>query len=156
MAIDIDIDDFSQKRTCCPAETVCCKCWILLQNSMVFLNEIFTKHFDFKDFFWFFSGRRGIHCYIKDSAIQGWKSNQRSNLIHYLELFKNFSLKTLIPNQSFDLNIYLMRPIFIQALEVFEKNFYASVPDFGSFSQRKSDPYFVQNISIFLQRELVL
>ncbi len=88
VVFDIDLDDFDSVRKCgCRgADQFCKECWSLIQDAMVFLDETLRLDFGFKELKWFFSGRRGVHCWIKDEFSKFLDQDQRAAIIDYLNL----------------------------------------------------------------------
>lgn len=65
--LDVDIDAYDNVRICgCTKASVCSKCWPLLQAAMQVLHSILTTRLGFQKLLWFYSGRRGVHCWVFD------------------------------------------------------------------------------------------
>ncbi len=87
LVFDFDADEYDAVRTCgCKGAQVCIICWSLMQDAALFIEETLRKDFGLKDLIWTFSGRRGIHCWVKDEVVIPLDQNQRNSLIGYLTL----------------------------------------------------------------------
>lgn len=90
LTFDIDITSY-QGRICCKNNVKPCeKCYYLILRAYEIINKIITEHFDFKNFIWVFSGKKGIHCWIFDENVLKLKENERSNILTYFEQYKLF------------------------------------------------------------------
>jgi len=96
LVFDIDLDEYvdsNQKsiRGCCGKERKCCKkCWELAIIAKTILGEVLKKFMGFKKVKFFFSGGRGMHCWVLDSEA---KTLSREDRLAILNRFK--SIKTI-------------------------------------------------------------
>lgn len=136
LVFDIDINDYNEVRTCCDDSNHCLKCWKFVTIGMKFVDKTLKEDFGFKNIIWFFSGGRGVHCWVNDPAYLNLDNNERALIVKYLSDFK-FSLSNKnylntsedrekfksITNQYKDIissnNNYL-----IELVEYFEEDFY--------------------------------
>ncbi|MCK4973246.1 MAG: hypothetical protein KAS52_07985, partial [Candidatus Heimdallarchaeota archaeon] len=82
---DIDIDEYDLVRTCgCQGDQYCKECWSLVQDAAVFIDQTMREDFGFKDIIWIFSGRRGVHGWVRDSITQEFDQRQRLAILDYL------------------------------------------------------------------------
>ena len=70
LTFDIDIDgyDAQPKRTCCSGRDWCKSCWPIVNVGCVAM-DISLRHMDAKSIGWFFSGGRGMHCWVMDPSM---------------------------------------------------------------------------------------
>lgn len=96
LVFDIDASDYDEIRSCCKEKKFCEKCYIIVLLSCKLLHYLMkstTRHFNvlgsfgFNDIKWFFSGRRGLHCWIFDSRALSLSSSIRKALTNYLSTF---------------------------------------------------------------------
>ena len=68
IVIDIDANDYDDVRTCaCKGKKdMCVSCWLFIESAMESIETIITGYYGLRDILWFFSGRRGVHCWISD------------------------------------------------------------------------------------------
>lgn len=92
VVFDIDMDDYDAYRTCCSGANVCSKCWKFISLAMQIINVALVEDFDYTDFIWVFSGRRGAHCWISDKRSRLLNDNQRRNLLDYMNVVRDRNL----------------------------------------------------------------
>lgn len=101
---DIDINDFDLVRTCgCQGYTYCTECWSLVQDTVLFIDETMRQDFGFTDITWLFSGRRGVHGWIKDKIANSFDQAQRVAILNYLTMVhdqKRTQTIEEIPNEA--------------------------------------------------------
>ena len=89
LVFDFDADEYAvlyiNPRGCKGAQ-ICTICWSLMQDAALFIEETLRKDFGLTDLIWTFSGRRGIHCWVKDDVVIPLDQNQRNSIIGYLTL----------------------------------------------------------------------
>ncbi len=73
LVFDVDMDDYKLviDRTKCEcksseSKSVCKVCWIVMKAGMRVLYNILNKDFGFNHIYFFYSGRRGFHCWVTD------------------------------------------------------------------------------------------
>lgn len=106
--------DYDEVRTCCKGADICSKCWkfmslackildsalrckisaishyivfnVYKNNSEMINYLIFAVDFGYKHILWVFSGRRGIHCWVCDSAARTLSGQIRAAVAEYLQV----------------------------------------------------------------------
>ena len=86
LIIDVDLDDTSYNRrnlcSCAGMKKCCDTCWALFMSpAMQVLEFLLRDVFEFKAYFFVFSGRRGFHCWIIDKQVVMWTIAQRKAFI---------------------------------------------------------------------------
>ncbi len=67
LIFDLDLTDYDDIRTCGKGKDhVCKRCWPLVRDAALFIDETLREDFGFKKITWVFSGRRGLHAWISD------------------------------------------------------------------------------------------
>lgn len=94
LIFDIDISDYDGVRKCCQKNDICSKCWKYIICGSKILERILREDFGFKQIFFVFSGRRGVHCWVSDKraclldkkgrlAIERYINYERMDENHY-------------------------------------------------------------------------
>lgn len=86
LVFDIDMTDYDIVRTCCQEAQICEKCWKYMIVAYETLNEFLTEDFGFENIMWFFSGRRGIHCWVNDERARVLKNDGRSAIANFIKI----------------------------------------------------------------------
>lgn len=83
IVIDIDANDYDDIRMCaCKGKKeVCTFCWLFIEAAMEAVETILSGYYGFKDTLWFFSGRRGVHCWISDMRAKCVPDQERAIVI---------------------------------------------------------------------------
>ena len=102
---DYDFLDVDVKRL----ET-CDRCWPLMALAMRVLTTSLRKDFGFEHLLWVYSGRRGIHCWVCDTAARVMSNEVRSAVADYLGPKLNAATGRLQVNIP-------MHPTFLKAYE---------------------------------------
>ncbi|MHA1972018.1 MAG: DNA primase catalytic subunit PriS [Candidatus Hodarchaeales archaeon] len=88
LVFDIDLNEYDVVRKhvcdCQGANQVCIRCWQLVNIAILIIDETLRFDFGMNEITWNFSGRRGVHGWIKDKS--GFKLDQehRMAIIDYL------------------------------------------------------------------------
>jgi DNA primase small subunit len=127
LIFDIDISDYDDVRTCCTGADICSKCWKFIICGAKILERILREDFGFKKFFFDFSGRRGIHCWVCDKKACKLNDKERQMIESYIlydrvndELTKA-RVKRRIRKRKFVEPIY---PSFLEDLSIIKNDFY--------------------------------
>lgn len=92
LVFDIDLDMYDSVRTCgCKGATKLCEiCWEHVKTAAVFINGTLVEDFGVKgtNIQWVFSGRRGVHAWVKNKQFSYFNQDVRSALIDYMSLVK--------------------------------------------------------------------
>lgn len=87
VVFDVDMDEYSAVRSCCKESKRLCKdCWPFLHIAIQVIRLTLIDIFNFKHFFFVFSGRRGIHCWVCDKRARFLSSSIRSAILNFLTI----------------------------------------------------------------------
>lgn len=87
LVFDIDLTDYDGVRHCgCTGAKICHKCWKFMGMAMEVIDEGLRKDFGFKHVAWFYSGRRGVHCWVCDDGARKLTNEARSAVATYFEV----------------------------------------------------------------------
>lgn len=84
LRFDIDLSDYNAVRYCCAEKQMCAKCWPLAVVAAEVLSARLRDELGLKSFFWVFSGRRGLHCWVLDEAPFFWDQQTRTEIVQLL------------------------------------------------------------------------
>jgi len=85
LTFDIDLNDYPDLRHCCGAARKCCRaCWPLAAAAALFLDSFLRHALGCRKIVWFFSGRRGIHCWVFDEQFAHLDNQARELLVDYI------------------------------------------------------------------------
>lgn len=92
LVFDIDLTDYKSSKiliTDCedPGTEEFEKSWKMARLAMRVLEKILRECFGFEDLFWFWSGRRGLHCYVLDDRAFKLTRRGRSAIMKHLMIF---------------------------------------------------------------------
>ncbi|BGP39961.1 p48 polypeptide of DNA primase [Rhodotorula kratochvilovae] len=103
LVFDIDMTDYDSIRTCCKDKKMCKRCWRFITVAVKVLDEILRTDFGFRHILWVYSGRRGIHCWVSDTAAINLTDEQRSAIVRYIDIVKGYT--------AMDKRLTLVRPL---------------------------------------------
>lgn len=90
LVFDVDLPDYGDLRTCCGSDKKACnKCWGLAQFAIRTLNFLLTDIFGYKHVLFFYSGKKGFHCWVFDEEAKLLDENERTSILNYLINIKN-------------------------------------------------------------------
>lgn len=82
LVFDIDLTDYP--RECCTGKLICDNCFTIIKVSVKLLNYILKNEFGFKKLNFFFSGNRGLHCWVFDEEAMYLDSLERKSITSYI------------------------------------------------------------------------
>jgi len=85
LIFDLDLTDYDDIRTCGKGKDhVCRKCWPLIVDAALFIDETLREDFGFRKITWVFSGRRGLHAWITDKDAIYLGEEARDTIIEWI------------------------------------------------------------------------
>jgi len=136
LVFDIDLTDYDGVRNCgCSGAKICHKCWTFMGMAMEVMDEGLRQDFGFEHVAWFYSGRRGVHCWVCDDSARKLTNEARSAVASYFEV--NLGSEK---NKSFYLSSPL-HPMLSRAYKILEPQFATCVlpkEGHGLLATRKS------------------
>ncbi|MFW9777243.1 MAG: DNA primase catalytic subunit PriS [Candidatus Heimdallarchaeota archaeon] len=90
LVFDLDLTDYDAVRkficSCQGAEQVCHSCWQLITLAIEIIDETLRMDFGLENITWVFSGRRGVHGWIKDDIGFNLDQEQRKAIVDYMSI----------------------------------------------------------------------
>mmetsp|Transcript_13657 Transcript_13657/g.29720 ORF Transcript_13657/g.29720 Transcript_13657/m.29720 type:complete len:500 (+) Transcript_13657:130-1629(+) len=122
LVFDIDLTDYDGVRNCgCSGAKICPKCWTFMGMAVEVMDEGLRRDFGFEHVAWFYSGRRGVHCWVCDDEARKLTNEARSAVATYFEV--NLGSEK---NKSFHLSTPL-HPSLSRAYKILEPQFASCV-----------------------------
>eukprot|EP00970_Alexandrium_tamarense_P017061 scaffold8103_cov166-Alexandrium_tamarense.AAC.7 len=122
LVFDIDLTDYDGVRNCgCSGAKICPKCWTFMEMAVQVMDEGLKSDFGFEHLAWFYSGRRGVHCWVCDEGARKLSNEARSSVATYFEV--NLGSEK---NKNFHLSSPL-HPMLSRAYSILEPHFITSV-----------------------------
>ena len=87
LVFDIDLTDYDVVRNCgCDGAKICPKCWTYMGMAMEVMDSGLRSDFGFQHVAWFYSGRRGVHCWVCDDTARKMSNEARTAVASYFEV----------------------------------------------------------------------
>jgi len=88
LIFDIDATDYDNVRFCCSEKDICVNCWTFMSTAVHVLSDIIENDLGYSKYFWVYSGRRGIHCWVCDEGARKLKDSDRNALVGYISVYE--------------------------------------------------------------------
>jgi DNA primase small subunit len=90
LTFDVDANDYDNARWCCRGHRrVCTKCWPLIAAAARVIDDQLREDYGYRDICWFYSGRRGIHCWVRDKQVRRLSSTLRRTAVENFTIDEN-------------------------------------------------------------------
>mmetsp|Transcript_8197 Transcript_8197/g.10051 ORF Transcript_8197/g.10051 Transcript_8197/m.10051 type:complete len:484 (+) Transcript_8197:89-1540(+) len=121
LVFDIDLTDYDDVRHCgCQNALICHKCWVFMTMAIKVVSRGLRTDFGFRHIAWFYSGRRGVHCWVCDETARELSNEARNAIVSYFEVALN-------QNKSVDLGGGMLHPLLRKSYETLLPGFVESV-----------------------------
>ena len=111
LIFDLDLTEYDEVRPCaCRGKMMICeRCWELVKTASFWINDTLVEDFGIKqeNITWVFSGRRGVHAWIKEEESSLLNNIQRTSIIDYLTLFKGTGTEAKLISDPIDFPVNL-------------------------------------------------
>lgn len=101
LTFDIDINDYDKRgvRVCgCGGDAICPLCWdMFAKPACSIMRHYLGSVCGYKQIAMFFSGRRGLHCWVFDRQTHQLTNEQRVQIITAMSLVPNLVESTMLP-----------------------------------------------------------
>ncbi|CAL6085590.1 DNA_primase small subunit [Hexamita inflata] len=136
---DIDADDFKTVRKCCSDKKMCNRCWRFMECAACVLIH-FCQTYGFNDYFFAFSGRRGMHCWVCDPDARFLSQQLRVQMLSVFELIKidNESIIEITFQEASRTHEYLFLICEKFYLEMFQEQGWLNAGEGGHFDETVS------------------
>ena len=84
LLFDIDMDDYDDVRSCCKNASMCARCLPLAVECGRRVESFLRTHLNYRDITWIYSGRRGVHCWVRDAEALTLTKDARAAALVYL------------------------------------------------------------------------
>lgn len=111
LRIDIDADGSGRTCPCGKEKRVCDQCWPIMQQNMLVISKWLKEDYKLEKFFWVFSGRRGVHCWIFDDNILSkdnvWRDKFAQDITNFNIILKesHARIKDVLPTYAYKMGL---------------------------------------------------
>lgn len=111
LTFDIDMNDYDKERryicSCQGKYEHCEKCWELINTAVYIIDETLRDDFGFEEIRYLFSGRRGVHIWVKDAGVLFLnKEIRRTIMDHITGLLQSLKKKNVSPQEIRSSELY--------------------------------------------------
>jgi predicted DNA primase small subunit len=86
--IDIDINDYPERKCCQKQPKVCNRCWAYLALAIQIIDRTLRNDHGFRRLLWVYSGRRGVHLWVSDRTAMLLDDKERQSIMKGLNGFR--------------------------------------------------------------------
>lgn len=88
LTFDLDMNDYDrERRYICSYQgkfEYCEKCWELINTAVYIIDETLRDDFGFEEIHYLFSGRRGVHIWVKDAGVMFLNKEIRKTIVDHI------------------------------------------------------------------------